>query len=106
MSNYFWVKPVTHHFAHTSILIGEFKLENRVFNSNSLVYRRVHKMECVIKTTLNFNPTHFPKLTLSIGFEGNMRFPIPKRAQREREHWIIFFFWLDYFVPFIEQYDI
>ena len=36
-SNYFWVKPVTHHFAHRSILTSEFKLRNCVYNSNSLM---------------------------------------------------------------------
>lgn len=87
-SNYFWVKPVTHHFAHRSILTSEFKLRNCVFNSNSLVYRRVCEMVRVIKTALNLNPTHFPKLTLSIGFKSNyqiIRCNSQMCAQRERE---------------------
>ena len=112
MSNYFSVTPVTHHFAHASKLTGEFQLGNCVFNSNSLVYKRVCKMVCVIKTALNLNPAHFPKLALSIGFKTNFQIitcnsqTCTQTRREEREHWILLFFWLNYFVPSISQYDL
>lgn len=113
MSNYFSVTPVTHHFAHASKLTGEFQLGNCVFNSNSLVYKRVCKMVCVIKTALNLNPAHFPKLTLSIGFKSNYQIITcnsqtctQRKRERESKHWILLFFWLNYFVPSISQYDL